>query len=121
MNISLNSLLRARGLHLFKGVAVIVEHHLVCVKEKPLRVHDQNMLRKEIYELPELPLVLPKTLLGSLALLYIRHQVIPTDNATFGVTLWTSSCVQPAIHSIGSTNPILKIKRVPTFHRAPPP
>src|SRR4029077_12798681 len=62
------SLIGSRALHLFKGMSVIVEHHLVRLKQKSLSVQDQDMLRKEIYELPELPLVLPEFVLRPLSL-----------------------------------------------------
>src|SRR5207302_1996457 len=55
-------------LHLFKGMSVIVEQPLVRLKQKSLCVQDQDMLRKKIYELPELPLVLPEFLLRALLL-----------------------------------------------------
>src|SRR5258707_15491707 len=102
MNVPLHSFISACSLHLFEGVAVIVEHHLVRLKWKSLRVQDQDMLRKEIYELPKLPLVLPELLLNTLALLDIRHQVVPTDNATLGIALWTTSHLDPTVHAIGS-------------------
>src|SRR5712664_1071736 len=64
MKVPVMSLISSRALHLFKGISVIVEQHLVRLKYKSLSVQDQKMLRKEIYELPELPLVLPESELG---------------------------------------------------------
>ncbi len=53
------------------------------------------------------------------AVVDIRHQVIPADNAAFGVTLRTTSYVEPTVHAIGSTATILNIKRLPGFDRVP--
>src|SRR5260370_33368258 len=49
------------------------------------------------------------------AVVDIRHQVIPTDNAAFRVTLRTTSYVEPTVHAIGSPATILNIKRLPSF------
>src|SRR5438132_10513424 len=68
MKVPLMSLISSRALHLFKGMSVIVEQPLVRLKQKSLCVQDQDMLRKKIYELPELPLVLPEFLLRALLL-----------------------------------------------------
>src|SRR5258708_40098229 len=46
-----------------------------------------------------------------------RNQVIPTNNAPFGITLRTRSKVEPTVHSIGSTATSLHIARLPSFDR----
>jgi hypothetical protein len=71
------------------------------------------MLGKAIYKLPQFPLVLLELLLSSLALLDIRHQIVPTDNAIFGISLRTSSYVDPTVHAIGSMVTYLIIRRLP--------
>src|SRR6267378_7256906 len=58
-------------------------------------------------------------MLGTFPVVYICHQVIPTDDATFGITLRTGSQVEPTVHSVGSTATSLHISRLPAFDRAP--
>src|ERR1700730_4259581 len=43
MKVPLMSLITSRALHLFKGMSVIVEQHLVRLKQRPLGVQDQDM------------------------------------------------------------------------------
>jgi hypothetical protein len=50
----------------------------------------------------------------------LHRQVMPTDNATFGIPQRTSSYVELTVHAIGSTAAILKLKWLPSFKRAPP-
>ena len=68
MNVPLDSLSGPRALHLFQRAAVEVEQHLVRLKESPLRVQDDHMLRKEVDQLPELPIGLSECRLRSVAL-----------------------------------------------------
>src|SRR5580704_8954642 len=63
---------------------------------------------------------LPQFTLGSLAVVNVGRQDIPTDNATLGVTQRMSSHVEPAVDAIGPTATILKLKRLPSFKRALP-
>src|SRR5229473_3955273 len=56
-------------------------------------------------------------LFSLLAVVDIRNQVIPTNNAPFGITLRTRSKVEPTVHSIGSTATSLHIARLPSFDR----
>src|SRR6266403_2666688 len=58
-------------------------------------------------------------MLGTFSVVDIRYQVIPTDNATFGITLRTGSQVEPTVHSVGSTATSLHIARLPTCDRPP--
>src|SRR6266853_2428449 len=53
------------------------------------------------------------------ALVDIRNQVIPTNNAPFGITLRTRSKVEPTVHSIGSTATSLQITRLPSCDGPP--
>src|SRR4029077_18303969 len=68
MKVPLMPLIGSRALHLFKRMSVIVEQHVVRVQQNSLTVQDQDVLRKEIYQLPELPLVLSEFLLRALLL-----------------------------------------------------
>src|SRR5216684_2784354 len=78
------------------------------------------MLRNEIYELPELPLVLPEFLLCPLSLVKIIQQRLPHGDTTFRVSRGESARLEPAVHSIGTPLAELKIVRLPGFDRAPP-
>jgi hypothetical protein len=53
----------------------------------------------------------------ALSLVDIRHQVIPTHNAAFGITLRATPHVEPAVHAIGSTATRFKVQRLPRFDR----
>ena len=53
------------------------------------------------------------------SLIDIRHQVVPTDDATVGITLRTTPHMEPAVHTIGATVPRFNIKWLPGFDRAP--
>src|SRR5690348_5121994 len=68
MKVPLNSLISARALHLFKRAAVVIEHHLVRLNQRPRPVKDNHVLRQEIDQLPELPIRLLERRLRSIAL-----------------------------------------------------
>src|SRR6266436_1541156 len=48
------------------------------------------------------------------AIVDIRRQVVPTDNATLGIALRTRSQVEPTVHAVGSTPARFKFKRLPS-------
>src|SRR5580700_4773756 len=60
MNVPPDPLVDSRGFHLFQGQAQVVKQPLVGLKQGADFVHYNNMLRKEIYELPQFALVLLK-------------------------------------------------------------
>jgi hypothetical protein len=60
MNVPSDPFLRSRALHCFQGEAFVVKQRFVGLKQGAVFVHYNNMLRKEIYELPQLALVLLK-------------------------------------------------------------
>ena len=68
MNVPRMSLISSGALELFKCAAVIIEQHLVRLKERPLSVQDNYMLRKEIDYLPEFPICLLKRRLRAVTL-----------------------------------------------------
>src|SRR5258708_14538461 len=68
MNVPLKPLTSSGALHRFKRPAEIIEHHLVRLKQRSLRVQDCDMLRKAIDHLPELPIGLLERRLRSVAL-----------------------------------------------------
>src|SRR6266446_963995 len=78
------------------------------------------MLRNEIYELPELPLVLPEFLLRPLSLVSVSQQHVPACDTTFRVSRGESARLEPAVHAIGTPLAELKIMRLPGFDRALP-
>jgi hypothetical protein len=82
MNVSFHPLLISSTLHFFEREAFIVEHRLVGLKQFSLPVQDKNVLRKEIYELPQLTLILPKFILGPLAILDIRARRVPPNDVS---------------------------------------
>src|SRR5216684_5517008 len=78
------------------------------------------MLRNEIYELPELPLVLPEFLLRPLSLVNVSQQHVPAGDTTFRVSRGESTRLEPAVHAVGTPLAKLKNIRLPRFDRALP-
>jgi hypothetical protein len=56
MNVSGEPLLSASTFHFFQGEALVVEHRLIRLKQRAILVQDNDLLRKEIYELPQFAL-----------------------------------------------------------------
>src|SRR6266849_7686354 len=78
------------------------------------------MLRKEIYELPEVTFVLPKFLLSAFPVVNVSQQHVPAGDTTFRVSRGESARLEPAVHAIGTPLAELKIMRLPGFDRVPP-
>src|SRR6266478_3044896 len=78
------------------------------------------MLRNEIYELPELPLVLPEFLLRPLSLVNVRQQHVPAGDTAFRVSRGDSARLEPAVHAIGTPLTELENIRLSGLDRAPP-
>src|SRR5216684_7808115 len=78
------------------------------------------MLRKEIYELPEVTFVLPKFLLSAFPVVNVSQQHVPAGDTAFRVSRGQSARVEPAVHAIGTPLAQLKIIRLPGFDRVPP-
>src|SRR5712664_4456795 len=55
----------------------------------------------KMLRLGEIPFTASHVLFCFFVLVDIRHQVVPTDNATFGIMLRTTSYVEPTVHTIG--------------------
>src|SRR5258708_37950386 len=68
MNVPFKSLTSSGALHIFKRPAEIIEHHLVRLKQRSLRVQDCDMLRKAIDRLPQLQISLLERRLRPVAL-----------------------------------------------------
>src|SRR5579862_9457468 len=78
------------------------------------------MLRKRIYKLPKLPLVLLKFFLRPLSVVNVSGQDIPTDNAALGIVLRTNSRLEPVVHAVGSKATVLEIRCLTRFKRPLP-
>ena len=78
------------------------------------------MLRKEIYELPELPLVLPEFELGLFQVVNVGIRSIPVDNLARFVAQWLSPKQEPSIHSVESTQPSLDFARLARGQKSEP-
>ena len=78
------------------------------------------MLRKEIYELPELPLVLPEFELGLFQVVNVCIRSIPVDNVARFVAQWLSPKQEPSIHSVESTQPSLDFARLARGQKSEP-
>src|SRR5262245_32393425 len=94
-------------LHFVQRVADIVEHRLVDVKQLAVLVQDNEMLRETIYELPQLPLVLPEFIFGLLAVLNVGSRDIPADDLSDFVKEWVIADQEPAIRPVLPQNPLL--------------
>ena len=60
MNVSLDSFRGPVALHLFQRAPVEIEQHLIRLNELPLGVQNDHMLRKEIDQLPQFLIGVPK-------------------------------------------------------------
>src|SRR5947209_14571502 len=78
------------------------------------------MLRKEIYQLPELPLVLPEFELGLFQVVNVGIRSIPVDNVARFVAQWLSPKQEPSIHSVESTQPSLDFARLARGQKSEP-
>src|SRR5258708_32351496 len=109
MKVSFNSLLSACIPHLVQRVAAIVERCLVCLRESPLGVQDQNMLGEEINELAKLPLILPQLFFRLLAVFYIRAGPVPPDKFAAFVAERLDPNQKPPIDAVVATTTRLNL------------
>ena len=72
MHVSLDPRRVPSALHLFERVARVIEHRLVGVEQCAVLVQDDDVLGKEIDELPQLLLVLTELVLRLAPILDIR-------------------------------------------------
>src|SRR4029077_7146765 len=68
------------------------------------------MLRKEIYELPQLPLFLSKFRFSLLAILYVRPGCIPTNDLAVSIQQGVVANQEPAVATVFSASTLLVFK-----------
>ena len=62
----------------------------------------------------------PQLLFRSLAVVNVRKQVIPTDDAAFTVTQRQGARMEPAVHAVSTAETVIKVVRMTSFDRVPP-
>src|ERR1700722_976388 len=77
MNVPADPPPRSRAFHFFKRESHLVKQRFVCLKQRAVSVQDSDMLRKEIYELPQFVLVLPKFIFSLLTILDVSTRRVP--------------------------------------------
>src|ERR1700740_3096352 len=78
------------------------------------------MLRKEIYELPQLFFVLTKLGLGALEVIDVRVRSIPVDNLARFVAQRLSPKQEPSIRSVEPAQPSLDFTRLASGQESEP-
>src|ERR1700745_2149886 len=110
MNISVDPLASSPAFHFFQGQALVVKHGLVDLKQGAILVEHKHMLRKEIYELPQLPLFLSKFRFSLLAILYVRPGCIPTNDWAVSIQQGVVANQEPAVATVFSASTLLVFK-----------
>jgi len=80
MNVSADPLASSPAFHFFQGAALVVKHRLIGLKQGAILVQDNDMLRKEIYELSQFTFVLSKFIFSLLPILDVRARRVPANN-----------------------------------------
>src|SRR4029077_5371904 len=79
MNVPADPPPRSRAFHFFQREAHVVKQRFVGLKQRAVFFQDSDMLRKEIYELPQFVLVLSKSIFSLLTILDVGRRVLPSD------------------------------------------
>jgi hypothetical protein len=82
MNISVDPLASSPAFHFFQGEALVVKHRLVNLKQGAILVQHKHMLRKEIYELPQLALFLSKFSFSLLTIFDVGTRRVPPNDVS---------------------------------------
>src|ERR1700739_1045539 len=120
MNVPPDPLVDSRGLHLFQGEAQVVKQPLVGQKQGAVFGHDNNMLRKTIYQLPKLSFVVQKHGLRALQVIDISIRSIPVDNIARFVAQRLSPKQEPSINSVEPAQPSLDFARPASGQKSQP-
>src|SRR5438309_7630540 len=108
------------ALHFFEGVARVIEHRLIGMEQSALLIQDDDVLGKEIDELPQLLLLLTELVLRPAPILYVRPRRVPAQDATLLVPKRVVVNEVPAVLPIMAPGPPLQAERNAACERQRP-
>lgn len=81
------------------------------MEQSALLVQDDDVLGKEIDELPQLLLVLTELVLGLAAILYVRPRRVPTGDSPAFIEGRVVPDQEPAVFAVLAEDPLLVLER----------